>query len=390
MSDTGGETLHDRFQGRWRWGWLYAAVWLVFLTGPLVDALNSANRVRGTAGALVIVTFSALYLITWSSVRRMRRGGLVASWRWRLIVLGSSTALTVAGVLLIGQSAMAMTTYLVVTVMFLLPIRPALIGTAVVIASTVVATEWVPGWSRDLSAALGLLLTAFVMWGIVQMVERNAQLARAHAQLAELAVSQERARFARDLHDLLGHSLTLLAIKAELAGRLVRIDPDRAEQEVAAVERLARDALVDVRSAVGGYRQATLAGELAAARAVLDAAGIESDLPAAVDQVPGERRELLGWAVREGVTNVVRHSRARSCRIVVDQDGVQVLDDGRGPVAADGGLATAVAGPGHGLTGLRERADAAGAYLMVGRSEQGGFALRVGWGKAPAGEVIGA
>jgi two-component system sensor histidine kinase DesK len=125
---------------------------------------------------------------------------------------------------------------------------------------------------------------------------------------------------------------------------LIQREPERAEQEIAAVERLARDALVDVRAAVGGYRQATLTGELISARAVLDAAGIEAELPTAVDHVPGERRELLGWAVREGVTNVVRHSRAQHCRILVDRDGVEVLDDGVGPVAADGSVSAAAAG----------------------------------------------
>jgi two-component system sensor histidine kinase DesK len=270
----------------------------------------------------------------------------------------------------------------VVILMMMLPPRPALICVLVTFVLVAISTRVVPGWHPDISAGLSLVLTAVVMWGIVQMVERNAELARAQEQLADLAVINERTRFARDLHDLLGHSLTLLAIKAELAGRLVQLDAVRAEQEIAEVERLARDALVDVRAAVSGYRKTTLSGELVSARAVLDAAGIRVELPNSVDQVPGERREMLGWAVREGVTNVVRHSGARRCRIEVDPRGVQISDDGCGPTA-DGpaaGPATADgARSGHGLAGLRERAEAAGAGLTVGRSAEGGFLLRVGW-----------
>src|SRR6185503_2008874 len=116
---------------------------------------------------------------------------------------------------------------------------------------------------------------------------------------------------------------------------------DRAAAEIADVERIARDALADVRATVAGYRAVSLANELSAARMALDAAGIEADLPTAVDNVPTERRELLGWAIREGVTNVVRHSGAEHCRVVVSGSGVEVVDDGRGPVEWTGSPAPA-------------------------------------------------
>ncbi len=128
-----------------------------------------------------------------------------------------------------------------------------------------------------------------------------------------MAVEQERARFARDLHDLLGHSLTVIAIKSELARRVMTNDPDRAAAEVADIERLAREALTDVRATVAGYREVTLSAEISSARSALDAAGLHAELPTAVDDVPGERRELFGWVLREGVTNVVRHSDASGC-----------------------------------------------------------------------------
>ncbi|MGZ4611994.1 MAG: sensor histidine kinase [Kineosporiaceae bacterium] len=175
----------------------------------------------------------------------------------------------------------------------------------------------------------------------------------------------------------------MLTVKAELAGRLVSIDPARAGQEIAEVEQLARQALTDVRGAVSGYREATLPRELASARVALDAAGIEAELPGAVDDIPPGRRELLAWAVREGVTNVVRHSNAAHAWVRLDPDGVEIADDGVGPDAAgDGRLPVPDLGPGgpsQGLVGLRERAAAVGAGVSVARRAGGGVVLRVGW-----------
>ena len=114
---------------------------------------------------------------------------------------------------------------------------------------------------------------------MVQLIQRNMQLAAARNELTRLALADERNRFARDLHDILGHSLTVVAVKAELAGRLASLDPARAEAEIGDVERIARQALADVRAAAGGYREVTLDGELASARTALAAAGIEADLP---------------------------------------------------------------------------------------------------------------
>src|SRR5262249_37604078 len=156
--------------------------------------------------------------------------------------------------------------------------------------------------------------------------------------------------------------------KAELAGRLVSLSPERAEAEIADIERLSRQALADVRAAVSGYRGTSLVVELFSARTALDAAGIEADLPGTVGPGPAGRNELFGWAVREAVTNVIRHSGAKRCRIRIYADEVEVSDDGVGPTAGTGG---------HGLAGLRERAEAAGGTLTVGRAAKGGFSLRV-------------
>ncbi|HEY3016659.1 MAG TPA: histidine kinase, partial [Nocardioides sp.] len=174
---------------------------------------------------------------------------------------------------------------------------------------------------------------------------------------------------ASDLHDILGHSLTVITVKAELAQRLLDVDRERAAAELADLERLSRDALADVRRAVEGYREMSLAGELARARSALASAEIAAELPGSTDEVRGDLRELFAWVVREGVTNVIRHSGARRCVVELRSDGVVVEDDG-------GGAATGVP-LGHGLAGLRERAAAAGAELLTGDAEPSGFRLEV-------------
>ncbi|WP_284253017.1 sensor histidine kinase [Pseudolysinimonas kribbensis] len=133
-----------------------------------------------------------------------------------------------------------------------------------------------------------------------QLIQRNALLRQAQHEVARLAVSEERARLARDLHDSLGHSLTVVAVKSELARKLVSRDPVRAEAEIADIERLAREGLADLRAAVAGYRDVDLEAELASARTALAAAGITAHLPDDAAVVRPELRALFGWVVREG------------------------------------------------------------------------------------------
>jgi two-component system sensor histidine kinase DesK len=212
------------------------------------------------------------------------------------------------------------------------------------------------------------------MWGVNQLMLRNVDLLRAQDENARLAVAEERNRFARDLHDILGHSLTVITVKAELAGRLLDVDPARARSEIGDLERLSRDALADVRRAVEGYRDLTLPGELARAREALLAADIDADLPNSTEEVPSELRELFAWTVREGVTNVIRHSGARRCTVRLAASAVEVVDDGRGPADPDPSGADR---RGHGLDGLRERAAAAGAVLVTRAVDPSGFSLSV-------------
>ncbi|ADH70859.1 MULTISPECIES: sensor histidine kinase [Nocardiopsis] len=198
---------------------------------------------------------------------------------------------------------------------------------------------------------------------------------------AQLAVSEERLRFARDMHDLLGHSLSALAVKAQLAGRLVERDPERAGAEMAEVQVLARQALQQVRSAVSGYREVDLAGETEAVRAVLDAGGTRAVATGLEGlDLPPRTAALAAWVVREGGTNVLRHSDANECQIsfTLARDSavgprtlvVEVFNDRARGGGQDGRES------GNGLAGLSERVAMGGGTLSAARTPEGGFLLR--------------
>src|SRR5215813_12832614 len=186
-------------------------------------------------------------------------------------------------------------------------------------------------------------------------------LKETRAELARMAVAEERLRISRDLHDLLGHSLSVIALKSELAGRMIETDPQRAAKEIAELEAVTRRSLAEVRQAVTGYRQPSLAAELAATRRMLASAGIDCrvDAPGSYD-LPPEADALLAWTVREGSTNIVRHSGARHAGITVTVTGAsasaELTDDGAGPPAARGtpaadGISEPAAGGGAAGTG---------------------------------------
>ena len=176
---------------------------------------------------------------------------------------------------------------------------------------------------------------------------------------------------ARDMHDILGHSLTVIALKSELAARLVDVAPDQTRVELDEVQSLARSALADVRATVNSYRELSLTGELARATSVLTSAGIRADLPLTVEAVDPELRELFAWVVREGVTNIVRHAHASLCKVKLTTDSIEVADDGIG-------LDSAGTSDGHGLEGLRQRCQDNGADLTIEAPSSGsGTVLRV-------------
>jgi two-component system sensor histidine kinase DesK len=189
---------------------------------------------------------------------------------------------------------------------------------------------------------------------------------------ARLAVAEERLRFARDLHDIMGRNLSAIAVKGQLAAELVRRGRAEAAEEVTDISRIAQESLREIRGVVGGYRTASLPDELVGARSVLRAAGVSctvtGDEEAAL--LPTVAQAALGWAVREAVTNVLRHSRATTCTIDLRTAGgtaeLRVVNDGAA-ASVDGSR-------GNGLTGLAERLDTAGGRLTA-CADSGTFVL---------------
>ena len=355
-----GGAWTDRHGRPGRLGVAFAAVWLVFLVYALRDAWDLLPGVRGVLGLLFLAGFVAVYLASFTWIRRRRQQMLMlVEPRMAALILGSLAALGLALTVAIGQEGTSTAVYVAVVSVMCLRGLWALAVVFTLAVATEASGALVPGWDQPGGLTFAICTSAFAMWGVQQLMYRNVDLLRAREEIAGLAVTEERSRFARDLHDILGHSLTVITVKAELAGRLLDVDPERARAEVADLERLSREALADVRRAVEGYREITLPGELARARAALAAADIDADLPTSADAPQGDARELFAWAVREGVTNVVRHSRARSCRVTLDATSVTVTDDGVGPASG------AAEAPGHGLRGLRERAAALDATVLT-------------------------
>lgn len=356
---------------RRRWALVFAGVWLVYLGQPISDTLKSGLSPEVQAlGIALTAIFAIVYLAGFAAVfaARARRqsypAGLLRRTRTAAAIL---VAITAGMPWIAGPSAVAYVGFAIVLCAFATPSRVAYPLIGGLVAWAILLPVLLHDGGPSGSAAFSTGVVAVLMIGARRIGAQEEQIERARDELAQLAVSQERARFARDLHDILGHSLTAITVKAELAGRLLDRDPARAAVEIADIERLAREALADARSTVTGYRDVSLTGEIATARAVLSAAGIDDDLPGAVDEVSGANRELFAWAVREGVTNVVRHSGATHCAIRTTPTSVEVVDNGAG------GPWTA----GNGLSGLRERAQDAGAVLSAGPAPGGGFRLRL-------------
>jgi len=215
-----------------------------------------------------------------------------------------------------------------------------------------------------------LALGSWASITVAQLLWNNADLQAAREELARFAVEEERARFGRDLHDLLGHTLSLIVVKLELATRLLPSGDSAARTELQEIEQITREALRDVREVASGYRQPTLAAELAGAGVALEAAGINLALDKRVGMLAPEVEATVAWTVREGVTNVVRHSGARHCTIRISQGddavSVEILDDGR---------SNTVPKPGMGLTGLRERIQLRGGTVQWQAAATHGFEL---------------
>ncbi|QKW31250.1 sensor histidine kinase [Streptomyces seoulensis] len=363
---------------------VWIGIWLVFLSSPVHDLAAGHHSPAGTAAgwaglAAFVGAYLALVFRNWG--RPFDRAAVAG-------IIVFLCALAVVLCLTLGSGWLGLFCYVSVACGATLPVRAAywaVPGTAAVMMLTGLATDLAD--AKDL--LLLVLLIGFAMMGVSQLVRTTVELRQARATVAQLAANEERLRLARDLHDLLGHSLSLITLKSELAGRMLPGHPDKAAQQVADIEQVSRQALVDVREAVTGYRRPRLAAELAGARVALTAAGVEARLPAEpdthLDGVPEESESALAWALREAVTNVVRHSGARRCAVELVRR--QTLD---GPVlelsVEDDGAGGAGGVPGNGLTGLSERLVKAGGGLEAGRVKRG-FRLVARVPRAAGGDV---
>jgi two-component system, NarL family, sensor histidine kinase DesK len=368
-----GRRLNGR--GRWRF---FAGVWLLYLLPGFASAWTEHTGFDRVLRLALLVAFCWVYV---DLVARALTGS--RPWlRWAAPALLAALSLALAG--LVGPDSLGTVVYVTVAVVVLQQFR---VGVPIAAAGTLLvglSSRIVPSWAgSDTWAVAGsVALGSLAAFGFQALIRRTWELRAAQQEVSRLAAERERMRIARDLHDLLGHSLTAASVKAQLAGRLVGRDDTKAAAEIGDVERLTRQVLADVRAAVAGYREVSLAVELATAPEVLGAAGIAADLPGAVDEVPAGRRELFGWVVREGVTNVVRHAQASRVTIRVTPSTVEVVDDGPGREAR---------APGSGLAGLAERAAAAGGQLDAGPVPGGGYRLALTVPpELPAGSALGA
>jgi two-component system, NarL family, sensor histidine kinase DesK len=359
----------------------FVAAALFFTVAPLLSLL--ANPPESAAALALLLAGWAIFVVVLAS---LLRGSPFERTEPQPMLAVAIAA--IAGIAVVVQVAFhvdqgaVLYFYAGVTASRLGGERWALTAIALVSFAAGLATWWTNG---DVGAGLTTGVTVgticLTLFALSALGRANRELHAARTELAELAVVEERSRIARDLHDTLGHSLSLIALKSELARRVLADDPARAAAEIADVEVAARDALASVRETVSGYRRPSLAMELAGARTALQAAGIENEVEPAPDGLPPDVDAMLGWAVREGVTNVLRHSDASraSIRIVADGESraVEVVDDGTTDVDREGTGRGANTRHGSGLDGLRERAATLGGEVEAGPLPDRGFRLRV-------------
>lgn len=343
-------------------GTVVTSVFLIYLVSPISQVFDGPHPwgVRVLDIVLVLV-YAGVYVAVFAR----------SPWYSRRIRIGAVVVMSTCGItlaVLLGPDDLVYMTYAISAALVQLPpMSGLLLGTGVT-AALLIGTAVEKGSPDWLNASILVVLT-IALFGTRQVVLQNAELRAARDEIATLAIAEERARMARDLHDVLGHSLTTITVKAGLARRILESSSDaqQAIAELRDVERLSRTALSEVRSTVSGYRRASLPAELVGARVALQAAEIAADLPHAVDNVPASLQEPFAYVLREGVTNVIRHSNARHCEVRLGESWIEIRDDGT--VAGSPGA-------GHGLAGLKERLAKVGGSLSAGPAPSGGFVVR--------------
>jgi two-component system, NarL family, sensor histidine kinase DesK len=369
----------------WR---LYQQFWLlVCLLFPIVSLVQKPPApVRLVIAALALVFFAASYTWLMWPHPTSREARTRSRSRLSLILFVVLVALVIALSLTYGPAFLWLFIGVSGIAGVILPIRRAFLAIVILMVLPLVISVGTTGgvtridWLQLIPLVLLVRGLGLDMIGLVRLSSAIRELHAARGELSRLAVLEERSRLSRDLHDLLGHTLSLITLKSELAGRLVEQEPALAAKEMHEIEQVARQTLREVREAVAGYRQPALESELDGARQLLEAAGIDCQIEQTAGALPSSLDTVLAWTVREGVTNVIRHSRARRCLIQVTREHnsvcAEVINDGyQGQQWED--ISREI---GSGLFGLSERVKAykgqmeAGPLLSVGRD---GFHLRV-------------
>ena len=334
-----------------RWSWVIAGIWLVFLAYPIAETVQTTAPIGFKALTLVLLgAFATLYLLGYGA------------WSEHCLVLWFVLlALGIATTPVIGVEALALTPFLGAFAALLLP-RPWCWWAALVSALLPVLSLL----AGDFPMFFFLLVWPIIAFCVAIRIFSDLGEA-AHETRGELALVAERERVARDVRDVLGHSLTALSIKAELAARLIEVDPARAKAELESIQSTAREALTEVRATVGGLRAANLEAELDTAPALMRDAGVGVEISGSAADTDPRHRALLAWVLREALTNVVRHADATHVRITLDRGGLMVADDGVGAHGTEG----------NGLRGMRERVTAAHGDLDLSPTPGGGTTLQV-------------
>jgi two-component system sensor histidine kinase DesK len=359
-----------------QWLGVRRLIWLVFIAIPLVDAISGHDT--GAAKAATIAGAIA-FVVIFVAATGVQRKPLPDAQAFPAVaaLLAFAVAMTIFD--REGWATLFVFTVASIAISVRQPyaFQLVLLCTALC-AGTLLARGSAVGTA--ISFATPTLGIGMLMLVMADLRNRNRELYEARSEIARLAVAEERARFARDLHDLLGHSLSVIALKAELAGRLLPGQAPEAAGHVAEIEQVARGALTEVREAVRGYRQPTLDDELAGAQMALSAAGIATQVQRPAVKLDPAVEAVLAWTVREGATNVIRHSGADHCSVTVNtglgEAGVEVVDDGRGR-GRDGEPAAINGHEGQGLEGLTERVEALHGQIEAGSRPEGGFRLAV-------------
>ncbi len=368
----------------WR---LYQHAWLVCLLFPLIELLlEPISPWHGAVRGLSLVSFATGY--TWlmwpHPVSREARARSQSSFSF--LLFGALSLLAVVLSLVYGSAWLWLFIGVSAIAGVLLPMRSAFLAVVLLTLFPLFLIVKIHGGIAGVDwwwLAAFLLLVRGVgldMIGVARMGNAIRELHTARRELARMKVEEERLRLARDLHDLLGQTLSVITLKSELARGLIIEDPAHCAQELAEIEQVSRKTLREVRKTVVGYRQPRLSNELDGVRQLLEAAGIAYEIEQLSGDLPSTLDAVLAWTVREGVTNVIRHSRARHCLLRLKEEqgwiGAEVLNDGEQAEDASEQCAS----QGSGLLGLRERVSMLGGSMEAGPLTLSGkphFRLRV-------------